>query len=424
MFAELCATGRTIELDTIHRFRNDWEAAASLQLRHGDPAGLDAYLTTAGSSPAPFDEHLDNIAHRLGRRPPTRRAPRDHHHHATTTSTPSTEPSNTPASSAGQLGHHHLDVDHRRPASRARRRRDHHPPQRPTPAHHDRGAGPQPRLLDRHRHHPDGALTVTRIDGHGTITLPHDYVAEHVQLGYAATEPGNQSDTTTRSITLATPATTCRGLYVADHPRPRREPHLRRHRHPRRRRRHRHPRTHPHHRPRRPPRHPHPTRTRRRHPTHGRTSRPRCQIPDWFHDLHHTARSRRSPTPTPLVDELDRQADSLRRGSTSSPDNSPRSHPAAHHTTAPSPPCDRTRPAASNDTATPRRELANSGPLHRRTARHTLAAAGDDVTTARTALDELTRRAQPLLDQRGTSTPNTTDSTTSSPTSCPLTREP
>jgi hypothetical protein len=55
---------------------------------------------------------------------------------------------------------------------------------------------------------------VTRIDGHGTVTLPAGYVAEHVQLGYAATEPGNQSDTTTASITLATNATTCRGLYV------------------------------------------------------------------------------------------------------------------------------------------------------------------------------------------------------------------
>ena len=56
---------------------------------------------------------------------------------------------------------------------------------------------------------------MTRIDGHGSVTLPAAYVAEHVQLGYAATEPGNQSDTATRSATLATTATTCRGLYVA-----------------------------------------------------------------------------------------------------------------------------------------------------------------------------------------------------------------
>ena len=37
MFHELCRTGRAIELDRIHRFTEPWEAAASLQLRHGDP---------------------------------------------------------------------------------------------------------------------------------------------------------------------------------------------------------------------------------------------------------------------------------------------------------------------------------------------------------------------------------------------------
>lgn len=60
-----------------------------------------------------------------------------------------------------------------------------------------------------------GDLTVAQLDGHGTVTLPAEYVRRHVRLGYAATEPGNQSDTQTASITLATPATTGRGLYVA-----------------------------------------------------------------------------------------------------------------------------------------------------------------------------------------------------------------
>jgi hypothetical protein len=60
-----------------------------------------------------------------------------------------------------------------------------------------------------------GDLTVTHNDGHGTVTLPADYARDHVRLGYAATEPGNQSDTETASITLATSATTARGLYVA-----------------------------------------------------------------------------------------------------------------------------------------------------------------------------------------------------------------
>ncbi len=60
-----------------------------------------------------------------------------------------------------------------------------------------------------------GDLTVTHNDGHGGVTLPAGYASEHVRLGYAATEPGNQSDTETASITLATTATTARGLYVA-----------------------------------------------------------------------------------------------------------------------------------------------------------------------------------------------------------------
>ena len=62
--------------------------------------------------------------------------------------------------------------------------------------------------------HPDGALTVTRPGG-GAVTLPADYVAEHVRLGYAATEHGHQGDTVDVGIALASAATTHRGLYVA-----------------------------------------------------------------------------------------------------------------------------------------------------------------------------------------------------------------
>ena len=60
----------------------------------------------------------------------------------------------------------------------------------------------------------NGEITVTRLNGHGTITLPADYVRQHVQLAYATTEHGAQGDTANRSITLATTATTGRGLYV------------------------------------------------------------------------------------------------------------------------------------------------------------------------------------------------------------------
>ena len=51
--------------------------------------------------------------------------------------------------------------------------------------------------------------------GHGDVTLPADYVRDHVRLGYAATEHGWQSDTVDTAIALTSPATTRRGLYVA-----------------------------------------------------------------------------------------------------------------------------------------------------------------------------------------------------------------
>ena len=47
------------------------------------------------------------------------------------------------------------------------------------------------------------------------MTLPADYVHDHVRLGYAATEHGWQSDTVDTAIALTSPVTTRRGLYVA-----------------------------------------------------------------------------------------------------------------------------------------------------------------------------------------------------------------
>ena len=61
----------------------------------------------------------------------------------------------------------------------------------------------------------DGSLTVTREHGHGTVTLPAEYVHDHVRLGYAATEHGYQSDTVDHSLSLVSAVTTRRGLYVA-----------------------------------------------------------------------------------------------------------------------------------------------------------------------------------------------------------------
>jgi hypothetical protein len=212
MFGELCATGRTIELDTIHRFRNQWEAAASLKLRHGDPTGLDAYLDHDRIFAAPFDEHVGNLAHYwAGARE------RGEYVAITTTTNDHVDAINAAVHdhrlALGQLGDSCLELGDGLEVAVG---------DVITTRRNERFLRTTMGESVRNRDYwsvdtigADGSLSVTRIDGHGSVTLPAGYVAEHVQLGYAATEPGNQSDTATRSATLATTATTCRGLYVA-----------------------------------------------------------------------------------------------------------------------------------------------------------------------------------------------------------------
>lgn len=63
MFSELCRTGRTHELATIHRFTQRWEQAATLQLRDAHADALDAYLDHDRISAGGIEDHLDTIAH-------------------------------------------------------------------------------------------------------------------------------------------------------------------------------------------------------------------------------------------------------------------------------------------------------------------------------------------------------------------------
>jgi len=209
MFAEICTTPRSVELDTIHRFTNDWEAAASLQLRDGNPASLDTYEAHDRIRPGHLDEHLTTIAdtwierHRAGetlaitttrnehvdainRRIQDRRAD-----HREIDSTRNTLIADRQVACVGDVI-----------ATRRNRR--------------DLTAGDGQPVRNRDLWTittigDDGHITATRHGTTSAVELPADYVREHVRLGYAASEPGNQS----ASITLATAATTSRGLYVA-----------------------------------------------------------------------------------------------------------------------------------------------------------------------------------------------------------------
>ena len=213
MFDELCATGRVVELQRVHRFSEPWEAAASLGLRRGDPRVLDSYEGHGRVVAGPLAEHIHTIADRW----------LDGHDNGktlaitTTTNTHVNQINLAIQSLRVDCGDLHPDVSAEIADGASAHVGDIIATRR-----NDRRLRTGTNEPVRNRDlwtvtaiDTGGSLTVTKLHGHGTVTLPPDYVIEHVRLGYAATEYGHQSITTDASITLATGATTCRGLYVA-----------------------------------------------------------------------------------------------------------------------------------------------------------------------------------------------------------------
>ncbi len=151
MFGELVAATRHVELERIHRFTHDWEAAASLKLRHGHPTVLDTYEAHNRIHAGTIGEHLDTMVAAWK------------YHHArgeslaiTTTTNDHVDLINHTIHAARlQLG----QLDETRSATTvdgslcvgdviATR------PQRPPHRHHRRRHHPQPPTLDDHRHPP------------------------------------------------------------------------------------------------------------------------------------------------------------------------------------------------------------------------------------------------------------------------------
>ena len=212
LVAELCANGRVETLERLHRFTHRWEAAASLQLRSGDSRALDAYEAHNRIVPGTREDHLDRIAATWI----------DHNQHgrsiAVVASTNDRVGTINRAVQAARLDAGHLDPEI---ATRiaagdsahvgeviATRRNDRHLITTRAEPVRNRDTWTVTAIHD-------GSITATHLSGHGQVTLPADYVREHVQLGYAATEHGWQSDTVDTAIALTSPATTRRGLYVA-----------------------------------------------------------------------------------------------------------------------------------------------------------------------------------------------------------------
>lgn len=212
MFDELCRTGRVHELATVHRFTHRWEQTATLQLRAASTEALDAYLAHGRVIAGDVDTHLTSIAdawiahHSAG------------HQVAVTAETNQHVDALNLVIQGRRRSEGELDSDRIVPVAGSEtasagdvivtRRND-------RTLRTDDGEPVRNRerwTIDAVNR--DGSLAVSRLDGHGTVTLPADYTRSHVRLGYAATAHGHQGDTVDVSYTLVSASTTHRGLYV------------------------------------------------------------------------------------------------------------------------------------------------------------------------------------------------------------------
>ena len=212
-FGMLARRGPTAELTSLWRFANPWEARASLELRRAHPAALDAYeargAITSGDHDAMLNAAIDAV---------------------------------TTAAEEGRVAVLQA-IDNRTVRElNARIRADRIMTSDVTPAgaglHDGLTAGVGDRIVTRRNHRrlatadgfvrngalwdvtavlPDGSLRVrpaARRDA-AAVRLPADYVAEHVELGYATTIARTQGMTVDETHTIATPGMGREDLYVA-----------------------------------------------------------------------------------------------------------------------------------------------------------------------------------------------------------------
>ena len=210
MFEWLTQAGPTVTLDQVRRFENDWERDASLRLRAGDPTVIDLYAQHGRiHAGTPQDIEAQVLAQW-----------RAHHQ---TGHTIALQTATTAA--AGRLNHGAQairiragEIDTTGPSATTRDG-DVWVGDRIATRHNDRTLLTDRNVMVRNRDQwtitaitPDGTI---RAEGRsGRVTLPPDYVAAHVELGYAATAHATQGRTVDHSLLLVDGPIDNRGLYV------------------------------------------------------------------------------------------------------------------------------------------------------------------------------------------------------------------
>lgn len=224
-FGLLAEQGRSLELRSLWRFRNRWEAGATRRLRHGDLDVLDDYEQHGRLQSGPAEAMLEAAYLGWQASEQTGQAAvlvaSDTHTvealnaraHEDRVTAGLVSPDGVSLSSAGERGQ--VGVGDRVVTRRNNRRLA-------VPGHgHVRNGS----LWTVVATGPDGSMTVSPADRHvthgcepdpaSTVTLPAAYVAEHVDLGYATTAHRAQGLTVDACHTLVGPGMSREALYVA-----------------------------------------------------------------------------------------------------------------------------------------------------------------------------------------------------------------
>ncbi len=210
MFNHLVDTHGAIELDQVHRFHNDWERNASLQLRSGDASVADIYdlhgRLHGGTTSRMDRDALDawETARQQGETvvlaaPTNETVARLNH---------ATQHRRITAGEIDTSGRTVQAGGYRLHAGDEIATRRHH-----RQLHTDQG------LMIRNRDqwtidtiHRNGDLSIHGRSG--TVRLPADYVQHHVELAYAQTSHATQARTVDRSILVLDGPTDVCGIYV------------------------------------------------------------------------------------------------------------------------------------------------------------------------------------------------------------------
>jgi ATP-dependent exoDNAse (exonuclease V) alpha subunit len=211
LLAALAARGHGIELSTVHRFTNDWEADASLRLRRGDASVVTTYAEQGRVHPVrnPDLAAVEVFTHWQTAKAAgggdammmaRTRADVDQLNHLAKTAAQAAGDSHGPELIVGERSFQAGDLIRTKRNTRMV----------PLGEGHVRN-GDRYTVLATTEH---GGLLVDDLAGRGRTLLPPRYVEDHVEHGWAATIDAAQGATTDIAIALVRPGIDREHLYV------------------------------------------------------------------------------------------------------------------------------------------------------------------------------------------------------------------